>query len=335
MTGAEAAKNLRLAGELHRMSRRSFLAGSAVGLGVAADLTVTKAIQERRKQLEILTLDDSDARKRFPASAWILFPGYKTSWEESLWILRSLRPAMGQRGQLAAVGYSNLGLDAGDVAAAVRRYAATNGLRRLYFYGHSFGGMLAVETAARLGRDGVPVELIILDSSPRTKFDVLDRTWFERVVFLYEAGYRIPSMMRGGYELSERIVHKDERTWSQIMDQTLEQISPLAPSSVLIQSQSSYIYHFDASRFEDRLGETRLAFTGNPGDQTVNYQTARDGWASRFHRNMVSAQVQTDGAQPAHASPQWNGHIYQPIITALQDEFLPQVLAGSGGFTVH
>lgn len=336
MTGAEAARNLRLAGELHRMSRRSFLAGSALGISLAADLAVTRAVQERRKQMEILTVDDEETRRRFPASGWILFPGYKTSWEESLWILSSLGPVLRERGQMAAVGYSNLGIDAGDIAAAVLRHAQTNGLRRLYFYGHSFGGMLAVETAARLRASSIPVELIVLDSSPRSKFDVLDRTWFERVVFLYEAGYRVPSLVRGGYELGERIVHKNERSWWQILDQTLEQVSPLAPSSVLIQSQSSYIYHFDATRFEDRMGDTPMAFIGNPEDRTVNYRTARDGWASHFRRNMVSADLRTEGASPAHASPQWNGRIYQPIIASLQKDFLPQLQAGGGGrVTMH
>ena len=132
------------------------------------------------------------------------------------------------------------------------------------------------------------VELIVLDSSPYSKFDVLDQSWFDGVVFLYESGFRVPSVLRGGYELGERVVHKDERTWRQIMDQTLEQLSPIAPSSVLIQSESAYIYHFDATRFAGQIGDARMAYIGNPRDQTVNYQTARESWARTFAANMVS-----------------------------------------------
>ena len=49
------------------------------------------------------------------------------------------------------------------------------------------------------------VEFILLDSSPYSKFDVLDQSWFEGVVFLYESGFRVPTVLRGGYELGERI----------------------------------------------------------------------------------------------------------------------------------
>ena len=92
-------------------------------------------------------------------------------------------------------------------------------------------------------------QFILLDSSPCSKYDVLDQSWFEGVVFLYESGFRFPTVLRGGYELGERMLHKDERSWGQILDQTLEQLAPIAPSSVLIQSESAYIYHFEASRF--------------------------------------------------------------------------------------
>ena len=53
---------------------------------------------------------------------------------------------------------------------------------------------------------------------------MLDQSWFEGVVFLYESGFRFPTVLRGGYELGERMLHKDERSWGQILDQTLEQL---------------------------------------------------------------------------------------------------------------
>ncbi len=78
---------------------------------------------------------------------------------------------------------------------------------------------------------------------------MLDQSWFEGVVFLYESGFRFPTVLRGGYEFGERMLHKDERSWGQVLDQSLEQLLPIAPSSVLIQSESAYIYHFEATRF--------------------------------------------------------------------------------------
>lgn len=295
---------------------------------ITADLALTRYIQSERDQTQILPLDDDTARARFPNDRWVLFPGYKTSWEEGLWILNSLRPALARRGQMAVMGYSNLGLDINNVVATMNRYVENFRLEKLYFYGHSFGGMVAVEVAARLRDRGIPVELILLDSSPSSRFDVQDQRIFDGVVRLYEAGVRVPISLRGTYELGERIVHKNERTWSQILDQTLAQISPLAPSSELIQTQSSYIYHFDTSRFQLSLGDTKVVFMGNPDDRTVRYEGARAGWTRSLPDNVVATDYVTAGALPAHASPQWNPRIYQQIVNAVQSDHAPVFLRG-------
>ena len=324
----DPADFLRSAQNLKRFSRRRFLAGSALGLTLAADLFVTRRIQRYRENLEILRVRDDTAERRFPAASWFLFPGYKTSWEETLWILNSLRPALASRGQLAGVGYSNLGLNVDDIVAAVYRHIRTHQLRRIYFYGHSFGGMLAVEVAARLLARGTAVELIILDSSPAGAQDVRDRAMFEGVVALYDAGYRIPSMLRGGYELGERVLHKHERTWTTVVDQTLEQLSPLAPSTTLIQSEASYIFHYSAAAYTNALGRTSVAFIGNPEDATVNYFGAKQAWTAVLPRNLVSSSLVTDGASPAHASPQWNPGIYQRVVREVLRQYDPPEQGG-------
>jgi pimeloyl-ACP methyl ester carboxylesterase len=328
--GGEATRLLRHASDLKQFSRRTFFSGAGAASVLAADMLLTQRIQAERQVHKILVVEDDFAQSYFPNSSWILFPGYKTSWEEAQWILNSLRGTLRQRGQLAAVGYSNLGLDIDELVIAVIEHVRARNLTKLYFYGHSFGGMVATQVAARLLElHGVEVAFILLDSSPYSKFDVLDQSWFDGVVFLYETGFRVPSVLRGGYELGERVVHKNERTWRQILDQTLEQLSPIAPSSVLIQTESAYIYHFDATRFADRIGGARMAYIGNPQDQTVNYQTARQSWARTFAANMASSDLQTAGALPAHASPGWNPFVYRPILAELQDSIFP--LPGGGG----
>ncbi|WP_427916050.1 alpha/beta fold hydrolase [Sinomonas halotolerans] len=317
---------------LKAFSRRAFLGGATASALLAADMFVTREVQSRRRQTVVLDVPDDDARRRFPDASWFLFPGYKTSWEEARIILASLSGSLGERGQLAAVGYSNLGLDLDEVLDAVRVHVRQRRLRRLYFYGHSFGGMVAIEVAARLlAEDGVQVRAIVLDSSPASKYDVLDQTMFESIVQLYELGFRVPSVLRGGYELGERIAHKNERTWGQILDQTFEQLSPLAPSSVLIQSQSAYIYLWDVTRFAHRLGSARVGFIGNPGDGTVDYASARARWERHLGDSLLSSDHQTLGAFPAHASPQWSGIVYNRVLGTLVPQLLPLGSPGAGG----
>ncbi len=321
---------LRRAVELKRVSRRSFLIGAGSASLLAADMLFTQRVQAERRASRILEVPDDVAELYYPHASWILFPGYKTSWEEALWILNALRGSLNKRGQLAAVGYSNEGLDIDEVVIAVIEHVRAHNLTTLYFYGHSFGGMVATQVAARLRElHGVEVAFILLDSSPSSRHDVLDQSWFEGVVLLYESGFRFPTVLRGGYELGERMLHKNERSWGQVVDQTLEQLSPIAPSSVLIQSESAYIYHFEASRFIGKLGETKMAFIGNPRDKTVDYETARDTWSLSFKANMASDDLRTDGARPEHASPGWSPFIYRPIIEKLQDGLFP--LPGGGG----
>jgi pimeloyl-ACP methyl ester carboxylesterase len=328
--GAHHARLLGNAAAIKRFSRRGFLAGTGASALLAADMLVTRHVQAERRVNRILQVADDFADAYYPNASWFLFPGYKTSWEEALWILNAMRGALNKRGQLAAVGYSNQGLDIDEVVIAVIEHVRAKKLTKLFFYGHSFGGMVATQVAARLREfHGVEVDFILLDSSPYSRSDVLDESWFDGVVFLYESGFRVPSVVRGSYELGERVIHKDERTWRQILDQTLEQLSPIAPSSVLIQSESAYIYHFDGNRFVDKLGGTRMAYIGNPKDRTVRYQTAKDAWSAAFQPHMVSVDLQTDGALPAHASPGWNPLIYRPIVERLMDEFFPLPRGGS------
>ncbi|WP_258804718.1 alpha/beta fold hydrolase [Pseudarthrobacter sp. NS4] len=328
--GASAARLLAEAAALKQFSRRGFLTGAGASGLLAADMLLTREVQSQRRTNRILAVPDEFADAYYPDASWFLFPGYKTSWEEAQWILNSLRGALNKRARLAAVGYSNQGLDIDSLVITLIEYVRAENLTKLFFYGHSFGGMVATQVAARLLEiHGVEVEFIVLDSSPYSKHDVLDQSWFDGVVFLYERGFRFPSALRGGYELGERVIHKDERSWRQIMDQTLEQLSPIAPSSVLIQAESAYIYYFEGARFAGKLGSAKMAYIGNPRDRTVRYQTAVEAWAVAFKDNMVSTDLQTTGAAPAHASPGWNPNIYRPILEELLDGFFPLPRGGS------
>jgi hypothetical protein len=61
----------------------------------------------------------------------------------------------------------------------------------------------------------------------------------------------------------------------------------------------------------------------------VDYETAAETWSVVFKDNMVSSNLQTTGAAPAHASPGWNPQIYRPLVTGLLDEYFPLPRGGS------
>ena len=126
--GDADARVLRHAAELKRFSRRGFLIGTGSASVLAADMLFTRRVQAERRVHRILTVPDETAEKYFPHASWFLFPGYKTSWEEALWILNALRGALNKRGRLAAVGYSNTGLDIDEIVIAVVEHARAHQL---------------------------------------------------------------------------------------------------------------------------------------------------------------------------------------------------------------
>ena len=313
--------------ETKKPGRRRFITGMLGTIGTMAcyggDVLATE-IRRKRKRTEILPLDNQEAKDAFPDTAWVLFPGFKTTWEESQWLTRSLEPALEQRGQLACLGYSNDGLNIHEIYDSLTSYIAENNLSTLYFYGHSMGGMVATEIAAKIRQtSSVDIPLIMLDSSPSSDHDVLDRSMFDWLVRADDYDIPIPSSWRGIAELAERIQNKNERTFPQIIDQTMEQLSPIACSTKLMKSQASYITHFEPSRFANQLGDTRLIHIGNPQDKTVDYYRSEQGWRSSLPNNYLPTNFILHDTQPAHASPQWNPDKYQAKMRAVQSAFLP------------
>ncbi|GGC90816.1 hypothetical protein GCM10011512_17340 [Tersicoccus solisilvae] len=317
------AEQLRFISRMRTTTRRSFLRAAAVGAVLAADLGITGRIAHERSTHTVQGVGAPDADALHPETSWLVLPGFKLSWEESQWVLASLAPAMVRRGRLAWAGYSNEGLEIAALTRATLAYADERGITSMLLYGHSFGGMVAVQLAVRLRRAGLTVPLIVLDSTPHSRLDVLNARWFDGLVYSYELGYAIPSTVRAAMEFGERVANKNERTWRQIADQTAAQLSPTAPSSMLIQSESAYIYNYDVGVFAHDLGSTAVGYLGNAGDDTVDAVNAAAGWAEALPRNLVPPLISTAGARPTHASPQWNPLLYQRALDRLCWQCLP------------
>lgn len=331
----ESVELLQSAQEIRKFSRRTLFGMAALAGVTLTDMIYTKEIQRERDYVDVKTISDQETAEKFPGSAWLFLPGFKTSWEEADWMASSLEPTMKERGQIARVGYSNTGFVFEDIYQSVRSYIDTNKLHDLFLYGHSFGGMLAVQMAARLERDKAPVNvrLITLDSSPHSRDDVKDQQMFDDIALTYSPDYLAPTTARAVLELSERVVHKNERSWQTVIQQTIDQLKPAAPSTELMQTEARYIYSYHANNFADQLNpQTKVCHMGNPLDDTVDFAQAHTGWQQSLPHNFFSVPYSTVGTHPPHASPQWNSGIYNTQLREIQHFLLPLATKSSPPF---
>ena len=301
------------------LSRRRFLGAIAATGAIAVADRIANEPPVEHARIDIKTLSDKRAEYNFPHTAWLFLPGFNTSWDDSERYMKALQPALRERGQLARIGYSNKGLDTSDLYDKILGYARDQHLTTLNLYGHSFGGMLSVQMAARLRSDGFQVPLITLDSSPSSAADVIDRTQFDWLSASDKARITIPVTFRLGAEAISQVSHS--KTIAQAYDEALQSISPDKCSTALLQSEAGYITTFRASTYDGLLGDTKITHLGNPADTTVNYHSARQGWQQALPHNFINTPHITYGA--GHGDPDGARGIYTAQMSIIQDQFLP------------
>lgn len=307
---------------LENLSRRSLLAGGlAVGL-VTADMALTDHLQAERSRVQIAEVSDDETREKFPHSAWLVVPGFKMGWDDSRAIAEKLTPSMSERGRVAYMGYSNQGLNLNEIKYNLDAFVEKEDIHELYLYGHSFGGMVALELASHMQKNtDIDCSTLLQDSSPSSREDVKARAELNTLTLLNTLNIPIPTCGRAVFELGERTVNKHERTFSDIYHQTVEQLRPGAPSSRLIRTEAAYIQHFDAREFSLRPN-TNVAMLANMADETINISSATHHWSDLL-KDAFKEVLWTNGARPAHASPFWNQGIYNQKILTAQQTLLP------------
>ena len=60
----------------------------------------------------------------------------------------------------------------------------------------------------------------------------------------------------------------------------------------------------------------------------MDYAAARAGWEAAFPGNLLTSSLVTEGALPAHASPQWNPAVYEDVVLEVLRLFDPPEPAG-------
>lgn len=293
-------------------SRRSFLhaVGNVAALATVGAVswdTMAEVLRDHNRVV-IETLHDEQAEAAFPHTTTLYFPGLKNTWGESAANLRALQPALREFSQMASVGYSNRGFDEDEIYDEVVDYLTANDIHTVNLYGGSMGGLLSIALAARLGSAGFNVPTVFCDSTPGGPEDVRDQATFQCMVWGYQAGLTLPECFRFLGEFEERCAHKNERSLSQIWEESWEQLGPRACSSELVQSQTYYISRFRLQDYDEKLGKTKVVYLGNEGDVVVDHNRAFAQFAKKLPRHFVPTTYTTEGAY--HASPQWYGQQY-------------------------
>lgn len=317
----EFASHIQSAERVEEISRRALIRCGLAATALTADLYTTDIIQNTRNYVQVAkTHDTMDSTYRY--ESWMVLPGFKMSWEDSRRIANSLAPTMLERGHVSYVGYSNEGLDVDEVVESIDTFAKKEKIRKLHLYGHSFGGMVSKEVAEQLAsHSNIEVDAIAFDSTPSAYEDIYEKAEVDFLSGCYEAQLSIPTTLRGMLEIGERTVNKHERTWRQVLEQSLRELTPGAPSSKLILSEASYIRNYNPAGHPVDPS-TKFGMLANMEDKTVNISSATQHW-SDILQGAFGPVEWTRGAKPAHASPFWNQEIYNRQFRQAQARLLP------------
>ncbi|MFQ4147643.1 alpha/beta hydrolase [Arthrobacter sp. LAPM80] len=310
------------------MPRRLFLGimgAAALGTGFRANIAADARLTERSRY-RVATPDNEENRTaaaRFPGKTWYLLAGFMVSYRDAGRKLEALQPAMNQRAPASYIGYSNDGIDVAQLFIAIQRDVYERKIDTVYFYGDSFGGMVAVVLGALLAQTGLKVQLVVMGSSPSNVSDTLD----PGKEYISLAGKVVPYLGLIG-RLAAGV-------WGGLANPNGQGMYEAARSGIagsLNQDNNSLILNTTQATFLQAFprqynGElpvsTGIGLIYDPEDFIVDAAKAVRGWEALMpsNRNVVYFVPNT-----GHASPEIHPDIYKTALTVVLDELDPPPL---------
>lgn len=297
------------------LSRRTVL--KALGLGAAkvamgTGLTATSAVHIDTivgneywggTNPEIGVLPNEEAKKTHPHTFTLAIGGYNVDDPDR--IAEAIGDTMFQYGQIAYLKHSNNGLQIEDLKREADRFVEANGVNKLYMYGHSMGGMVAIELAAHLAQKGVSINTIMLDCSPLDFDDIRStrRDGANTLVSLDELSIHGGPATRFFIEVGTRWIEGRRDIGRMCLD-ALREVNAQSCSNRLIQSQARYMKQFNLEHFKDAFPSYTRFVRFQPDDvyrdTTIDNGSAQDRLTNLFPRNDAYVYPVTGGG---HASP--------------------------------
>ena len=296
-------------------------ATTAFQANIAADTLLTE-----RTQYRIATPDNEENRtaaQRFPGRTWYLLGGFRVSYRDAGRKLAALQPAMNERASASYIGYSNEGIDVAQLFIAIQRDAYERKIDTVYFYGDSFGGMVAVVLGALLAEQGLKIKLIVMGSSPSNVSDTLD----PGKEYINLAGSVVPYLGVLG-RLAAGIWGGLTNPNGQGMYQAARRgishsFDPNSNSLILSTSQATFLAAFPKQYDGGLPATTGIGLIYDPDDFIVNAGAAIRGWEALLPRN---PRFDYSVPKTGHASPEIHPDIYRTALTVVLDDLDPKPL---------
>lgn len=301
--------------EERKTSRREFIqrfGAAAVASYLAIDTFAGEALWEK-SQPEILKFHNPEAERLFPNTYTLVIGGFGVPNDRMEGLASAVNTLLSDYGQVAYLENSDTGLDMDVIEAQTVRFIKANNIKRLRLYGHSMGGMVATELAARLHKQvdiEIEIDAVILDCTPASYKDVKGdgqsgtlflETTDEVSMHLGPATQDLiqigVALTHGQHDILEVISHTTEKTLK-------------GCSTKLLQDQARFLRQFDIQKyrhvFPDSVDFIHLRPEDYNSDPTINNKTAVSRWENGLRRPVLDVPVEGSG----HADPGDHLHAY-------------------------
>lgn len=288
-----------------KRSRRDFFGvlGKATLLAMTADTIHGELLRENRGA-EGFMVSSPEQAERFSHTCTLAIGGFNVA--NTNYLADTINDIFPDYGQVGYIENATNSLDIDDIERAATTFLEENDITRLRLYGHSMGGMLAIELGARL-KEKIPVlEAIILDCTPADAADVRGvrnaGTWLLHASDM--ANLHLGPAARTAFETISPVVSGDDDIMSACLNALRKVSKPDEMcSNRLVQAQASYLRMFDVASFsgsfEDSTTIARLRPERYASDATINNQTS----LARFEHGLDHEIIDVPIPGSAHANP--------------------------------
>lgn len=299
------------------LSRRQALAAGILG-GLAVvgySDTLFAELLWRRDAPEIHVLDNPEAKQKYPTTHVLAVAGFNVSDFEGLG--KAVEGVLPNLGQIAYLEYSDNGIDMDELERVVLDFIEKNNVENLTLYGHSMGGMVAIELAARI-KDKVNINLVVLDCTPTGECDLRGDgkagTWLLGKTGM--VGLSLGPIMRTVMESTSAWKSGHHDPLQVGLKALNKSFSSKTSSNKLIQSQANLIDTFNPAKYRGVFSPEMPIFLVRPDDYrrdpTVNDRTSFPNWGNGLGHVIIDVPVADSG----HADPGQCRVQYEAALTA-------------------